>query len=308
MALNTPLIIAGSTAAVLLALSIQGFTKLYTLLLGPLCISLAALLLFGAIIIAVIRLDRDPYPIATASTRRRHALRSLTFTSPSAWSTVQTQHSWEEAYSAGLPASEKSASPALQARLLGIFALVRTAFILPWFDRISPSSAFPDAVEVLVRKVLTDITTRVEKVDWSAVIVSRILPIVETHLHHYRTVEHLTLTSSGRGPDSLLPLPLPAKAHKALSERVHLPSGVFSPSIEAHLRDWLRKILGHAISDGDRTEVVKTLAREIILGAAVLPTFDMICDSDFWNRQIDEKGGRYLHEQYVSHNVVSHYR
>jgi hypothetical protein len=31
----------------------------------------------------------------------------------------------------------------------------------------------------------------------------------------------------------------------------------------------------------------------------LMPVFDMLCDSDFWNRQIDERGGRYLHEQYV---------
>jgi hypothetical protein len=27
--------------------------------------------------------------------------------------------------------------------------------------------------------------------------------------------------------------------------------------------------------------------------------FNMLCDSDFWNRQIDEQGGKYLHQRWV---------
>jgi hypothetical protein len=48
------------------------------------------------------------------------------------------------------------------------------------------------------------------------------------------------------------------------------------------------------------------MVREVILGTVMMPVFDMLCDSDFWNRQIDEKGGQYLHEQYVSWYRVTH--
>ena len=148
-----------------------------------------------------------------------------------------------------------------------------------------------------MRRLLAAFTRRAEEVDWPTILVSRILPLVKEHLHHYRNVEHLTSSSIGSSP--VLPLPLPNKAHSAILQQAHMPAGTISPSIEAHLRDWLRRILGEAIPTGDRSEVVQTLTREIMLGSALLPTFEMICDSDFWNRQIDEKGGRYLHEQYV---------
>jgi sorting nexin-25 len=61
----------------------------------------------------------------------------------------------------------------------------------------------------------------------------------------------------------------------------------------------LERALESALPENDRSEVVKTMVREVMLGAVMMPVFDMLCDSDFWNRQIDEKGGQYLHEQYV---------
>ena len=188
----------------------------------------------------------------------------------------------------------------LNAQLDTIFALVSNTFILPWYTRISPSPAFPNAMEILVRQVLIDLVSRAEAVDWSIVIVSRILPLVKDHLHHYRSVEHLTSTVGGPLPNPALPLPLPLNAHPALSSEARVSVGAISPLVEAYLGNWLGRLLNEAMPISDRSEVVMTLVREIMLGAALLPTFNMLCDHDFWNQQIDERAGKYLHEQYVS--------
>jgi sorting nexin-25 len=182
-------------------------------------------------------------------------------------------------------------------RLNGFFELIIASFILPWFTRISPSRAFPNAVETLLRSFLTDIVRLAEQVDWSALLVSRIIPIITEHIHHYRSVEHLSSSTTTSAPNTSLPLPLPPRPHPALARQDHVPVGIASPFIEAHLREWLRRVLERSLPEKDRSEVVLTIAREITLGAVLLPSFDMLCDSDFWNRQIEEKGGRYLHEQ-----------
>jgi sorting nexin-25 len=232
--------------------------------------------------------------------RRRRALKPLAFTTPSAWSAVLTRSQWEDDPSPGsIPRVFRAAPPHLAARIDAIFGLVKGSFIIPWYSRISPSSAFPNAVEVLVRQTVANIISQGGEVDWSALMVSKVVPILKTHLQHFRSVEHLSSSSPTPSPNPALPLPLPARAHPALSSQSHLGAGSSSPAIEAHLRGLLERALESALPENDRSEVVKTMVREVMLGAVMMPVFDMLCDSDFWNRQIDEKGGQYLHEQYV---------
>lgn len=305
MAFDTPLVVLASLIVFILALLFLQLAFFRSILWAPLWISFVIVIFAGALRLVTVRLDRAPLHGPSSSTRQRHALRPLTFTSPSAWSAVLTRQSWETSPSSTLnPSIHRSTTPKLNARLDSIFSLVKKTLVLPWYSRTSPSPAFPDAVEVLVRRIMADLTTRAENVDWSVLIVSRILPLVKDHLHHYRSVEHLTSSSSAPSSNPALPLPLPAKPHSALSHQAHVSAGTTSPSVEEHLREWLKRILEGAMPEADRSEVVKTLAREVVLGSAMLPTFEMMCDSDFWNRQIDEKGGRYLHEQYVCHLLL----
>lgn len=294
MAFDTPLVVLASLIVFILALLFPQLAFFRSILWAPLWISFVIVIFAGALRLATVRLDRAPLHGPSSSTRQRHALRPLTFTSPSAWSAVLTRQSWETSPSSTLnPSIHRSTTPKLNARLDSIFSLVKKTLVLPWYSRTSPSPAFPDAVEVLVRRIMADLTTRAENVDWSVLIVSRILPLVKDHLHHYRSVEHLTSSSSAPSSNPALPLPLPAKPHSALSHQAHVSAGTTSPSVEEHLREWLKRILEGAMPEADRSEVVKTLAREVVLGSAMLPTFEMMCDSDFWNRQIDEKGGRF---------------
>lgn len=184
--------------------------------------------------------------------------RALVFASPSAWSAVLTRQSWEE----------NLQSVGHDAALDNLLALVRKHLILPWYARISPSPAFPNAIDDLVRRVISTTIEKGSKVDWPMLIVSRIIPLIKNHLQHYRSVEHL-----GH--------PLPPKPHPALDH------------LEVHMREMLDKCL-HEVSD--EPVIVHTLAREVLL-SVVMPVMDMLSDGDFWNRQIDERGARYLHEQ-----------
>jgi sorting nexin-25 len=172
--------------------------------------------------------------------------------------------------------------------------LIQRHFILPWYSRISPSPAFPKGTDTLIRHVIANLVTQGEHVDWSSLLVSRIVPIVRDHLQHYRSVENLASDSR-----TALPLPLPIKAHPALSTPDHSSASGTPPLVEAHLRSQLALLMGRLLPEADRSEVVKLLVREIVLGAVLLPVYEMLCDPDFWNRQIDDRGGRYLHEQYV---------
>jgi sorting nexin-25 len=229
---------------------------------------------------------------------QRHALPKLAFTTSSAWSAVLTRRSWEESPSPiGSTPIRSMSSPGLIERLNTLFDLIKIHFILPWHDRISPSPAFPNAVELLIRQSMSKVIERGEGVDWPDLMVARIVPRLTDHLEHFRSIEHFSSTSAAPAIHTSLPLPLPRKAHPALADAAHARAAGLSPNIEAHLRSLVKRLLLHVLPEPEQTEVVSTVVTEVVLGSVLLPVFEMLCDSDFWNRQIDDKGGKYLREQ-----------
>ena len=253
---------------------------------------------FGIVISAVCLINallRRVQPGATSVYRRRYGLRPLAFTTPSAWSAALTRQAWDET-SVG-KARISSNGQSKSQRLYDILSLVRSTFVLPWYDRISPSPAFPNAVQDLILEAIDNISEKSNHVDWSTLLVSRIVPHITSHVHHSVSVEHLT--SSTTTQDTPLPLPLPGKVHPALSHQAHVSSQTAWTQVESHFREVIGRVVDEALPEQDRSEVVKTIVREILLGTVILPVFEMLSDSDFWNRQIDERGGQYLREQYV---------
>jgi sorting nexin-25 len=283
-------------AVLLLALFLPRLSLLQTILLAPALLSLGLVIVSAAVVYYVARRERSQKSIELD--RQRHALRRFTFTTPSAWSAVLTRQSWEDFPSPTwrTPIRKLSGS-ASTVRFNALFDLIKAHFIIPWYARISPSRAFPDAVEVLIRQSLSRTIQRGEEVDWPNVLVSRVVPLVTDHLHHFRNIEHLASTSARPSSQSHLPLPLPKKPHPALAATSHGQSTGSSPTVEAHLRGLVKRMLKHILPQHEQTEVVGAIASEVVLGTVLIPVFEMLCEGDFWNRQIDERGGRYLHEQ-----------
>lgn len=282
-----------------------------------------------ALLVAAARAERKS-PSVPFATLQKAATRPLSFTTPAQWkgilaamereaggaggagSTISpalstTEHgvtaALAEAASSGISLPLAAASrapvpgldtPAVAAHLDSILGLIRTTFILPWYSKISPSGAFPDAVEGIIRHALGAATRRAEDVDWPDLLTARILPIVTGHLQHFRSIEHLSAAPSS--PEKGLPLPLPVHAHPALTPRNVAPDADL-PAIEAHLRGHIERALAVLLPQKERTAVVEIMVREIVLGAVIMPLFNMLCDSDFWNRQISEQGAKLLHER-----------
>lgn len=288
---------AGAPLAVLLvAILLPRLSLLQTILLTPAFISLVLVVTIGVGLLYAIR--REASQSSNELDRKRHALRRFTFTTPSAWSAVLTRQSWEDSPSPSWRTPIRHLSgPASTLRFNALFDLIKANFILPWYARISPSRAFPDAVEILIRQSLSRTIQRGEDIDWPDILVSRIVPLVTDHLHHFRSIEHLASTSARPASQPNLPLPLPKNAHPALAATTHGHSAGPSPTVEAHLRGLIKRMLKHVLPLHEQTEVVGTIASEVVLGTILMPVFEMLCEGDFWNRQIDERGGRYLHEQ-----------
>jgi sorting nexin-25 len=295
--MSTRAVKAGAPLAVLLvAILLPRLSLLQTILLTPAFVSLILVATIGIVLVYAVR--REASHSSNELDRQRHALRRFIFTTPSAWSAVLTRQSWEDSPSPSWRTPIRQLSGATSTvRFNALFDLIKANFILPWYARISPSRAFPDAVEILIRQSLSRTIQRGEDIDWPDILVSRIVPLVTDHLHHFRSIEHLASTSARPTSQAHLPLPLPKNPHPALATTSHGHSTGPSPTIEAHLRGLVKRMLKHILPQHEQTEVVGTIASEVVLGTVLMPVFEMLCEGDFWNRQIDEHGGRYLHEQ-----------
>lgn len=291
---RTRQVIIASSVILAIAAVPRFATFVRALVVGPAFVALGICALVFITVRALIQSDVRHPPASTPT------LHTLVFTTPSAWSALLVKQSWEEDATASRgPPLLLAAEYTVRIALDRFLELVQRHFISPWYSRISPSRAFPNSTDILIRQVIANCVKQGDGIDWSGLLVSRIVPTVRDHLQHYRSVEHLATHSTEK---ISLALPLPENAHPSLSAQSHTgPGGSGTMAlIEGHLRQHLDTVMERVLPETDRSEVVKVLVREIVLGAVLMPIFDMLCDGDFWNRQIDDRGGRYLHEQCVS--------
>lgn len=199
---------------------------------------------------------------------------------------------------------------------------------MQWFDEIVPpsytdspdtysSSTFPLAVERIIRHVLSAILLRLDRLDLSALVIGRILPLVTQHLEAYRLAEQELQGSkdsvppgAGVGGGEEMDL-LIARRHAVLLAKIKGPSAVphLHPAVDvptlnsqaseqSHLRSLVDQILPLVFPiNEDASPAVHIVSREIVACAVFGPVVEALSDPDFYNRLIEEKAGQALKEQ-----------
>lgn len=228
------------------------------------------------------------------STRQR--LQPLYFTSPATWSMTRTKASWESA-ATDRPKLFPDAPPLVAAALDELLSLITRDFIVKWYSSMSDSPVFPNAVERTISESLVAIAHRVANVDWSDVLVGRILPLLTSHLDTFRAAEQalgrhdLVAADSDDELDLFLASRYSAELKSGkLHPAVDVASPNSRPAEEASMRSLVAKILPLVVPERElESPAVAVMVREIVSCAVLIPVFDMLGDSDFWNRIIDEK-------------------
>jgi sorting nexin-25 len=279
------------TAAAAMVFAVIVVTARASWLLSIVCFPVIALLCCYAAGLAVDTIAGDVCD-ELRSWRRKQAYRSLSFSTPSAWSAGLTRLSWEETSPSSSNRIHFNAPESFHESLNGLLQLVRRDFILPWYSRISPSAAFPNAVDGAIRQSLGNLADRAQRVDWATLVVSKTVPLLKEHIEHFKRVEG-TL-STARGAESSIPLP--PKHHSAVASH-HTPS-LAPAAVEAHVQKTAERLLGLILPPKDSaSRSVRLMATEIVTMMILLPVIDMLSDGDFWNRLIEERGKRHLHEE-----------
>ncbi|ORY72392.1 PXA domain-domain-containing protein [Leucosporidium creatinivorum] len=247
-----------------------------------------------------------PAAASTTYEAHRRPIPPLIFTSPAAWSVTQTRASWEAASASSSRAPLPGAPPAVSTSLDHLFDLIIRDFVKKWYSNISDSPAFPNAVERTIRETLGSLVSRVGGVDWSDVLVGQILPLVTDHVDTFRTAEQALrgqdLSTQLTESDELDLFLASRYASETKSGKLHQAVDVASPNSRPAEEAWLSGLVGRVLpfilpERELESGAVRTIVRELVACAVVLPIIEMMSDPDFWNKMIDEKAGDAIRDQ-----------
>ncbi|KAF8323847.1 hypothetical protein DL93DRAFT_2222735 [Clavulina sp. PMI_390] len=304
--------------AVAFVAAVAVVTPLIWKLLSPIVLILLAPLFLVILGAAFVFINiAIPFLLDSRASKRRvrqrpgHAAQSFLFSTPAAWQAVLTRSQWSFTSPHSLPPLIPG-SPSVSASLNDIIVLIVRDFVLSWYRSISPSPSFPASVSNSVRHSVKSILDRLDKVDVPALMVKRVLPIVNSHIDQFCESEKALrgvglerrLTQSDE-LDLVLASRYATRGGKRLHPAVdNLSTMLTRPTEEAYLRDLVERVLPLVLPPEEAgSRAVHVIAREILTTSVLVPLLEMLGDPDFWNRIIDQFAGAAINEQKLVHKV-----
>lgn len=180
--------------------------------------------------------------------------------------------------------------------------LITRDFISSWYQNISPSPAFINEVDRMIRVAIGNLHNRLLTEDLVSLIVSRIFPIFTTHLREFdiaeRSVRGRNLTRNVTESEELDL----AIASKYCEGRLHPAVSLSLSDQKLAEQEYLRKIsvglLPQLFSKNTlNSRVVAVLIREIFACAVLFPVVSTLSDPDTWNQLMEAYGRTALHDR-----------
>ncbi|RDW76230.1 putative intermediate filament protein (Mdm1) [Aspergillus mulundensis] len=183
-----------------------------------------------------------------------------------------------------------------------ILSFITRDFIASWHGSISASPAFPNEVDKVIRTAIGNIRDRLLAEDIVSLVVSRIFPILTTHLKEFDIAER-----SVRGRNLTRNVTESEELDLAISNKYrdgHLhPAAVLSLSDQKVVeQEYLRKITVGLLpqlfpANVLNSRIVSVLIREIISCAVLFPLVSVISDPDTWNQLMEAYGRSTLQDR-----------
>lgn len=191
-----------------------------------------------------------------------------------------------------------SVSDALQA----ILQLILHNFISSWYNSISTSPAFVTAIRDNVLFALDRLGERARQEDLAALLVSKVIPIVSTHLAQFdlaeKMVKNKILHQDVTDTDEL-DLAVAAKYNNG---KLHTAASLAYSNSRIPQQECLRKILLRVLpticaESTLQSRAVFVLIKEIVACAVLSPMLQTLSDPDTWNQIISDYGAATLQDR-----------
>lgn len=215
---------------------------------------------------------------------------------------------WEEEKVALIARAQYNKAPIIpQARAVstaldGLLEFLLRDYVTSWYGGISKRLLFQNEVDRAIRAALASIRDRLSTLDVVEIGVSRILPMVTSHIQEFydaeRTVRGKDLSHNVTESDELDM----AVAGKFRGGRLHPAASLTSSDTtliqQSHLRSLVAGLLPLVLPENRRSSpAVTVLVKEIVACAVLGPVMQIFSDPDTWNQMIEAFGRTMLHDR-----------
>ncbi|KAF2460836.1 PXA domain-containing protein [Lineolata rhizophorae] len=225
--------------------------------------------------------------------------RNVAFLSPALWRAEKRALKRRAEYK---PVSIYPQSKKISRSIDEILGLIARDFVRSWYGNISPRPMFPNEVDRTVRAALVNIRERLLQVDLVGMVVSRVVPIITSHLKDFYEAEKLVrgrrLTLNVTESEELDL----AIAGKFRDGKIH-PAASLTYSNTKHiqqqyLRGVVMRLLPKVLPANMTTSTAAAiLVKEIVACAVLFPLFQLLADPDTWNQLIENYGRTVLQDR-----------
>ncbi|KAL1967527.1 hypothetical protein VTN77DRAFT_3042 [Rasamsonia byssochlamydoides] len=231
--------------------------------------------------------------------RRRQTSPTVAFLSPDNWRKEVDNYRKNAAYE---PSSLYSQSFVVSEGIDELLRLVSRDFISSWYRNISSSPVFVHEVDKALRIALGNLRDRLLSEDLVSIVVSRIVPILTTHLKEFDRAERAVRGRNlNRNVTESEELDL-AIASKYREGRLHPAVAVSFSDQRSLQQEHLRKIVVGLLpqllpENLLNSRAVAVLIKEIVACAVLFPVVTLLSDPDTWNQLIETYGHTALQDR-----------
>lgn len=183
-----------------------------------------------------------------------------------------------------------------------LLSFITRDFISSWYQNISPNPVFVNEVDRVIRTAVGNLRDKLLGEDLVSLIVSRIFPILTSHIREFDVAERLVRGRNlTRNVTESEELDL-AIASKYREGRLH-PAAVLSHSDQRLVEhEYLRKIavgLLPQLFPGSilNSRIVSVLMREVLACAVLHPLISILSEPDTWNQLVEAYGRSTLQDR-----------
>lgn len=217
---------------------------------------------------------------------------ALSFLSPSLWPLENEAFHSERSY---VPSLVYPQSVLISDAIDRVLGLVLKEAVSSWYGNISKSPAFVNEVDREIRLAAESIRDRLLAEDLVNIVISRIVPIVTSHLREYVQAERAVRGRAGsRNITESEELDL-AIATKYKDGKLHPAISLTFPDPKLSQQEYMRKVVVRILPDVLPENLIKSravtvLVKEIVACAVLHPVMQLLSDPDTWNQLIEAYG------------------
>lgn len=183
-----------------------------------------------------------------------------------------------------------------------LLSFITRDFVSSWYGNISPNPTFANEIDRVIRIALENLRDRLLSEDMISLVVSRIFPILTTHLKEFDVAERSVRGRNlNRNVTESEELDL-AIANKFREGRLHPAAALSASDPKLLQQEYLRKV---AVTLSPQlfpesvlnSRIVSVLIREIISCAVLMPIMSALSDPDTWNQLVEAYGRTALQDR-----------